>query len=136
MSKIEWNYVSPIKNGADIDALEIKYHFPLPTDLKECIVKNNAGMPNPSNFDTAENKGMVFGGLLSFNVGDDDSIYDFIDLFVLQDGSGLKMFPFGLDPFGNFYCIKNKKVVFYDHESDKSEVIANSFTKFLDMLYA
>lgn len=135
MSKIEWKYISPIKNDADIDVLEIKYHYALPADLKECIIKNNAGMPNPAKFDTKDSKNRIFGGLLSFNEGDTDSIYDYIDLFVLQDGSGLKMFPFGLDPFGNFYCVKDNKIVFYEHESDKGEVISDSFKKFLDMLH-
>lgn len=135
MSKVEWKYVSPIQNDADIDALEIKYHYALPSDLKECIVKNNAGMPNPAKFDTAKSKNMVFGGLLSFNEGDADSVYDYVDLFLLQDGRSLKMFPFGLDPFGNFYCIKEKKVVFYDQEEERAEVIADTFTKFLEMLH-
>lgn len=135
MSKIEWKYVSPIKNDANINVLEIKYHYALPADLKECLVKNNAGMPNPAKFDTKNSKNRIFGGLISFNDGDTDSIYDFIDLFALQDGSGLKMFPFGLDPFGNFYCIKDKIVVFYDHEVNEAEVISNSFTEFLNMLH-
>lgn len=135
MSKIEWKYVSPIKNDTDIDVLEIKYHFPLPADLKNCIVKNNGGMPDPAKFDIEGSKDRIFGGLISFNKNDIDNIYDFINLFVLQDGSGLKMFPFGLDPFGNFYCIKDNNIVFYDHESDKDEVICESFSRFVNLLH-
>lgn len=135
MSKIEWKYVSPIKNEADIDVLEIKYHYALPADLKKCIVKNNGGMPNPSKFDAGGSINRIFGGLLSFNESDTDNIYEFINLFALQDGSGLKMFPFGLDPFGNFYCIKDNNIVFYNHESDKSEVICESFSRFINLLH-
>ena len=133
---ITWKYVSPLKDGSEVDVLELKYCYMLPEDLKECIVKNNAGVPSLSTFDLGENKEMVFGGLLSFNEGDVDSIYDYISLFESDDGKGLKMFPFALDPAGNFFCIENGKVVFYDHEMDKTTVICNTFTEFLNMLYA
>ena len=133
---ITWKYVSPLKDSSEVDVLELKYCYMLPEDLKECIVKNNAGVPSLSTFDLGENKEMVFGGLLSFNEGDVDSIYDYISLFETDDGKGLKMFPFALDPAGNFFCIENGKVVFYDHEMDKTTVIGNTFTEFLNMLYA
>lgn len=133
---ITWKYVSPLKDSSEVDVLELKYCYMLPEDLKECIVKNNAGVPSSSTFDLGENKEMVFGGLLSFNEGDVDSIYDYISLFETDDGKGLKMFPFALDPAGNFFCIENGKVVFYDHEMDKTTVICNTFTEFLNMLYA
>ena len=128
--------MSPLKDSSEVDVLELKYCYMLPEDLKECIVKNNAGVPSLSTFDLGENKEMVFGGLLSFNEGDVDSIYDYISLFETDDGKGLKMFPFALDPAGNFFCIENGKVVFYDHEMDKTTVICNTFTEFLNMLYA
>ena len=133
---ITWKYVSPLKDSSEVDVLELKYCYMLPEDLKECIVKNNAGVPSLSTLDLGENKEMVFGGLLSFNEGDVDSIYDYISLFETDDGKGLKMFPFALDPAGNFFCIENGKVVFYDHEMDKTTVICNTFTEFLNMLYA
>jgi len=65
-----------------------------------------------------------------------DSIYDFIEEFETEDKTRLTMFPFGLDPFGNFYCIKENKVVFFDHESNTVLPIASTFTEFLGMLYA
>lgn len=135
MAKIEWKYVSPIKNDSDIDVLEIKYHFALPSDLKKCIAKNNAGMPFPSKFDLGENKGMIFGGLLSFNTGDNDSFFDLVGQFENCQTGTLTMFPFGLDPFGNFYCVKDGKIVFYDHESGSTINICDTFNKFLSMLY-
>ena len=64
---IEWYYVSPLKVGTEVEVLELKYFNPIPTDLKDCIKKNNGGMPSPSKFDLGEKKDMVFGGLLSFN---------------------------------------------------------------------
>ena len=134
-NNLEWKYVSPLKEGTEVDVLELKYRFRLPDDLKECLAKNNAGVPSLSTFDLGENEEMVFGGLLSFNEGDIDSFYDYASIFEQADGKGLKMFPFALDPAGNFFCIENGKVVLYDHETDKTTVICDTFTEFLDMLY-
>ncbi len=49
---------------------------------------------------------MVFGGLLSFNKEETDSFFDYVTLFEKESGKRLKMFPFGLDPAGNFFCIE------------------------------
>ena len=135
MANLTWKYVSPLKEGSEVDVLELKYCFVLPEDLKECIVKNNAGVPSLAVFVVGENKGMIFGGLLSFNEGDVDSIYDYIHLFETDDGKSLKMLPFALDPAGNFLCIENNKVVLYDHEQDCTIVVSDTFTSFLSMLY-
>lgn len=135
---IEWNYVSPLKVNTAVEFLELKYYYQIPGDLKDCIKKNNGGMPSLSKFNLDNQKSMVFGGLLSFNEGDDDSFYDFVKNFETQDGDKVRltMFPFGIDPFGNFYCIKDNKVVFFDHESNAIFSIADSFSSFLSMLYA
>ena len=53
------------KEDTTIEILELKYHFMIPDDLKECIIKNNA-VPSLSAFDFGENNAMVFGGLLTF----------------------------------------------------------------------
>lgn len=135
MSKLEWKYVTPLKDEGILENLEIKMCFPIPSDLIECVKKNNAGMPSCSKFDLAKKRAMVFGGLLSFNEGDDDSFFDYVDMFKDSQTGKLLMFPFGLDPFGNFFCIKDKKVVFFDHESNATVFVAESFTKLLDMLY-
>lgn len=133
---IEWKYVSPLKVGMEVEVLELKYSNPVPADLKDCIKQNNGGMPSLSKFDLGEKEAMVFGGLLSFNEGDDDSFYDFVGEFETEDKTRLTMFPFGLDPFGNFYCIKENKVVFFDHESNDVIPVADTFTELLGMLYA
>ena len=79
---------------------------------------------------------MVFGGLLSFNEGEMDSIYDYVSIFEKADGKGLRMFPFALDPAGNIFCVENNRIVLYNHEEDKTVVIADTFSAFLTMLYA
>lgn len=136
MSKIEWKYVTPLKDESILEDLEIKMCFPIPSDLIECVKVNNAGMPSCSKFDLADKKAMVFGGLLSFNEGDEDSFFDYVDMFRDSQTGKLLLFPFGLDPFGNFFCIKDKKVVFFDHESNAVLPIADTFTQFIKMLYS
>ncbi len=135
MANIQWKYVSPLKEGTEVDVMEIKYHYPLPDDLKNCIQEHNGGVPVPCCFDFGDNKDKVFGGLLSFNEADTDSIYDFVGLFHNKDKSGLTMFPFGLDPAGNFLCVKDKKIVFYDHETARVFPICNTFTQLLEKLH-
>lgn len=135
MANLSWKYVSPLKEGSEVDVLELKYCYQLPEDLRDCIVENNAGVPSLSVFNLGTDKEKSFGGLLSFNEGDIDSIYDYISLFETDGGKHLKMFPFALDPAGNFFCIENGKVVFYDHEMDKTTVICNTFTDLKNMLH-
>ncbi len=109
----------------------------LPESLKACIMEHNAGMPVPSKIDSQSGSKYVFGGLLSFNKGDADSVYDYIGLFKNEDGTKLKMFPFGLDPFGNFFCVKKDgSVVFWNHEDGAEEQVSPSFDDFVASLHA
>lgn len=135
MANLEWKYVSPLKNCKELDDLELKYLFRLPDDLKECIEEHNAGVPSLSTFNLRDNKDMVFGGLLSYNEGDVDSFYDYVSIFEKDNGKRLKMFPFALDPAGNFFCIENNKVVLYCHETDEIVEISETFSDFLKMLF-
>lgn len=135
MANIEWKYVSPLKEGTEVDVIELKYHYRIPDDLKDYLVNKNAGVPSPSFFDMENKKDMVFGGLLSFNAGDVDCFNDYVVLFEEIDKKGLKMFPFALDPAGNFFCIKDNKVVLYNHEMDSTHYICDTFTDLLKMLH-
>lgn len=134
MANIEWDAVKPLKVGTEVDVLEVKYLYRLPADLKECIKENNGGMPFPYTFDLGKNKGLVFGGLLSFNEGDTDSFFDVVSRFETSD-KGLTMFPFGVDPAGNLLCVKDGEIVLYYAEMEEPIFISKTFTDFLNMLY-
>lgn len=133
---IRWENVSSLRDLNAINKLEEKYSCRLPSDLKECLKQNNAGTPFPYQFDIGDKKDFVFSGLLSFNDDDVDCIYDFIDSFIETDGK-LKLFPFGLNPFGDFFCVRlqDDKIVMWEHEFESAFVIAGSFTEFLNMLH-
>lgn len=98
-------------------------------------MNHNAGTPVPSLIDFRGNRDKVFGALLSYNVNDLDNIYEFMELFQTDNGASLSMIPFGIDPAGNFFCVKDKKIVFYDHETGRTLPICDTFTKFLNMLH-
>lgn len=133
-SIMKWTHVSPLKDSSVISKIEKQYNYSLPSDFKSCVMQNNGGTPSHYILTRPENR-YVFSGLISFNKGDPDNIYDFIKIFKIDNGKNLKLFPFGLDPFGNFYCFdRNNKVVYYDHESDQSKVLANSFKDFITFL--
>lgn len=133
--KVTWKYTIPLVDDSTIELAELKYRFRLPEDLKECIAKNNAGTPSPSTFDLGNKKHMVFGGLLSFNEKDTDNVYEYLPLFVSENGANAKMFPFALDPAGNFFCVMNNAIVLYDHETDSTVEVCKSFTELLEKLY-
>ena len=135
MAEIKWKYVSPLQDETELTVLELQYCFLIPDDLKECIMENNAGVPSVSTLDIGGNVRKVFGGLLSFNKDDVDSFFDYVTIFESDDRKGLKMFPFAIDPAGNFFCIENGKVVLYNHESDQTTIVSNTFTDLLHKLY-
>lgn len=135
MSNIKWKYVSPLLDDTELAVLEMQYRMMIPDDLKECIVQNNAGVPSITTVDIGNHSEKVFGGLLSFNKGDLDSFFDYVAMFESENGKSLKMFPFAIDPAGNFFCIEFGKVVFYDHESDETSIICNTFTELINKLY-
>lgn len=134
MMTIKWKYISPLKDQNELEEIAQKYSIRIPDDLRDCIIKNNGAIPDRSVLDTPERKGMVFGGLLSFNKEDDDGFYGVVSNFTSND-IHLEMFPFGLDPFGNFYCLQDGHIVFYDHETDDSFVICDNITQLLAMLH-
>lgn len=129
-----WKYVVPLKSDSTITDIEQQYSISIPADLKACIKANNSGSPSLNRLDFGKNKGVCFGGLLSFNKKGDDSIFSYINTFKDKNGK-LSMLPFAIDPAGNFFCIKSGKVVFWDHETNVTIPVCGSFNALLNMLY-
>lgn len=127
---LSWKYVDRLKDNGSIKKLEQEYKCKFPADLKKCIISNNGGTPSLNKFDTQDKNTYVFSGLLSLNEDDNDNIYSIIDKLSVYG-----LIPFGSTPFGNFICTKNNSIVYWNHETNKTESVANSFTSFLDKLY-
>ena len=132
-SNITWKFCHKLKDKLVLAKLESILRFSIPEELKEVIIKYNAGVPNRNKFDKPS-KGMVFSGLLSFNKDDQDNVYDMIKS--MNSISSKQLLPFGTDGFGNAICINNLgNIVFWDHEQETIKPIAKTFNKFLEMLY-
>ena len=132
-SNITWRFCHKLKNKAVLDKIESMFNFSIPEDLKDIIIKYNAGSPDKNIFDRPT-RGRVFSNLLSFNKDDDDNVYTII--IAIHGSNKLSLLPFGSDGFGNAICItKNGNVVFWSHEEESVQQVATSFNKFLSMLH-
>jgi cell wall assembly regulator SMI1 len=132
MADIVWKYVKSLVNDTAIDDFERKFGIQFPDDLKKCLKMNNGGRPILNVFDTKESQERVMGSLLSFNIGDSDNIYSVFSVLQKENKNCL---PFARDPAGNFLCTLQGKVVFWLHETNTYEYVAESFTAFLEKLY-
>lgn len=132
MTDILWDFSISLEDERAVEKFELKYATNIPKELKEIIKKHNAGMPNLNTFDTEETKGRTIKSLLSFNKNDEENIYEFLNLFM--EDSQLKMIPFALDNFGNFICIKGSKIIMWISEEEETELVADTFSDFLNIL--
>lgn len=130
---ITWKYKIELQDESVFSEIEKERGIIIPEDLKELIVKANAATPSKYNFmiGTVEK---VFGAVLSFNKNekDTDTVYT-----ALKTIENKKLFPFAIDPFGNYICynIGENEVVFWDHETDTVSSADKNLEQFLESLY-
>lgn len=132
MAKLKWKFSTPLEHEGLLEDFENEYGVSIPTELKRVITEHNGGVPDEDIFDYPK-QGMIFAGLLSFNHGDEETVYMAANQF-LQNGK-LRMLPFATNGFGDFICLKNNRVVLWKHESDSTEEIAGSVEIFLNLLH-
>lgn len=126
---MNWKYVKPT-TIEKIQSVENMYNIQLPQDLKDLILRYNNGRPEKSYF-IVNDKERIFKKLLSYNEEDIENIYPYIDILrkVNKD-----LFPIASDPGGNFICLAEGKIVYWEHELRKYEVVSNSITDFINLL--
>jgi cell wall assembly regulator SMI1 len=132
MSDIVWKYIKPLENDTAIEEFEKTCGLEFPADLKECVKMNNGGRLTVNIFDTKETQERIMGSLLSFNKSDLDNIYS---VFSILQKEAKNFLPFARDPAGNFLCVLHGKIVFWLHETNTYEYVAESFTELLEKLY-
>lgn len=135
MNSIIWKYVKPLKDRQYIKKFEVENGITIPQDLKECIFNNNGGRPSVKVYDTSKSSGRVIKTLLSYNEEDIEKIYKILPLF---KENSMCLLPFASDPSGNFICVdlENKdSIVLWLHETNTTEYIAETFSKFLGILH-
>ena len=132
---MNWNYVKTLKSVNLIDEFESLVHYELPKDFKEFVLQYNGGRPEHKAYDTDTTEERVLKTILSFNKEDISTVWETNE----GDIEGLpdKYVVFATDPFGNLICFDkdNDNVIFWNHEDESVEHIANTFTEFIDKLY-
>lgn len=129
--RITWERVSPICDEL-ITEVENMYSIQIPDDLKSVLKEGNGGTPSKRFFDDEESKSHEMKTLLSYNRSDMENVYSAFKVLKEIDS---KLLPFANDPAGNLICYDGSKVVYWNHETDELETVANSILEFFDKLY-
>lgn len=138
MSELEWKLAFPLEDDTAIKKIEGILGKDLPAEFSEVIIKFNEASPSKRNFKTDKDAEHVFCNLISFNEDEDTNVFNTLEI-LRSNGLEEEMFAFGEDPFGNYICLYYKgndvKVVFWNHETGKTDKISDSFSEFLKSLY-
>ena len=99
------------------------------------IKEYNGARPSKKAFKTEKKVEHVIKGFLSFNKEDKENIfqvYEWNKNFIDEE----EYFAIANDPFGN-YIISDKrgKIYYFEHEAGNIEFVADSFEKFIELLY-
>ena len=125
---VEWINDVPLKSP--LAELEKKYGLPLPDDLKKLITAYNKGQPRPNRIPLGNGKSAEFYRLLSFNKGDNLSVFDCFD----SEMKARQIFPFAMTENGNYICLKENAVILYNVEHNAEKYLCDSVSVLLGML--
>lgn len=114
-----------------LEDYENEFGIKLPQDLKEIIKKNNMGHPFPSTFKLSNGEENNIKYFLSFNKDDKMNAYFCKRLEQIPSDT----YPFAIDPFGNFICLRKSQIVFFDSETETCQYICPSVSELLKNLY-
>lgn len=129
----QWQYKINLKDKNVLGMLEEDKNILVPQELKKFIRENNAASPQKYKFDI-NGKTEVFGAVLNFNCDDNEGTSA---TFAIESVINNKLFPFAVDPFGNFICVDldSGEIVFYEHETAKHKYVCKNLEALLLMLH-
>ena len=137
MPELIWQYVkTPLDGDNLIATLAEKLGIAVPQTYIDLAVKNNGGRPNRKIFPSAQGI-LSFRRLLRIDSNGEENINQIAEDILAYN---VKLFPFGDDSFGNYFCFaatqenQQAAVVFFDHETGKQTILADTFQDFLDKL--
>jgi len=137
MPELTWRYVKTPLDGENLIAgLAEKLGLSVPRAYSDLAVQNNGGRPNKQILPSSEGE-LEFRRLLRVDSNGRENIRQAAEDVLTY---GAKLFPFGDDSFGNYFCFaassgsKEAMVVFLDHETGKQTVLADTFQEFLSLL--
>lgn len=130
---IVWKYKIELTDKNVFSAIEKKRGVTIPDDLKRLIIDGNAATPDKYKFMVGSTE-RVLGAILSFNKDEKDTDTVYTALEVIKDEN---LFPFAIDPFGNYICMNLKigEVVFWDHETGDVSSTEKNLEELLKSLY-
>lgn len=128
-----WKYKIDVEDANVFEKIGEKRGIIFPEDLKKFILECNAATPSKYCFMVGNNE-RVFGAVLSFNLNETEAESVFDVLPIIADKN---LIPFGVDPFGNYICyaVREKEIVFWDHETDKVISTGKILKDFIKELY-
>ncbi len=130
---MEFKYIKPLDNKNLISEFENEAEHKFSNNFVVFVMKNNGSRPSNSVFYSNQNQERVMKSFLSFNKQDRETIWKMWN--ASNNDFKVKMIPFAIDHFGNLICFdKNNAVVFYDHETETIEFVANDFDEFMNSL--
>ncbi len=128
---MSWNYISEIEDDNIFSSIAKDYEICVPEEFVDFIKKYNAGTPEKYHI-KINGVERVVGGMLSFNRNEEDVDSAFLALDILKNKC---LLPFAVDPFGNYFCYKNGKVLFWNHEQDTFDETKMTLNDFIESLY-
>lgn len=131
---MEWLYGNKLESYDSIKEFEEQINYKFPKDFIKFILENNGACPFPNTFDGTISKENVFDHLMSFNKVDKGNIWN---ANFKSDYKSNKYIIFGICFFGDFLCFdrKTNNIIYLEHETTEIEVIASTFTQFINSLY-
>lgn len=137
MNELTWKLAKPLAEDTAIRKLEKDLGRVLPEDYVECVMKNNAGYPSLKKFATVSAVEHICNNLLSFDEKKDVNIFNTYESVVASSENKM-LLPFAADPFGNYICFDfsgaTVKVVFWQHETNETELVCTTFAAFIAKL--
>lgn len=128
-----WKYKIDVEDANVFEKIGENRGIIFPEDLKKFILECNAATPSKYCFMVGNNE-RVFGAVLSFNLNETEaeSVFDVLPIIVDKN-----LIPFGVDPFGNYICyaVREKEIVFWDHETGKVISTGKILKDFIKELY-
>lgn len=128
-----WKYKINLRDIEVFDKIQKLQQIFIPEEVKELIMEANAATPEKYHF-MVGGKEKALGAILSFNEKESDTDTIYTALKVVKDKN---LFPFAIDPFGNYLCIDRKQgtVIYWEHETEDIFSTKKNLTEFLKALY-
>ena len=121
-------FVKELKDNSLIYLFFKKINKKIPEGFEDCFKKYNGGRPEKNEVQLKDGTEVVLNNFLSFNKDDKDNVYK---VWERINEEKYNLIPFAKDPSGNYYCLKDEEVVFYNHEEGNYSLISSSFKEFV-----